>query len=202
MSTAAQRTRRRQAPEQTRRQILDAAAEFLREHTFRELTVDGVMSRTGHTRTVFYRHFDDLPALVLGLMQDVGEELFVLGRSWAETEHVGPDEAHARLAQFVDFYVRHGPLVHAVSEAAHHDDTVEAAWSAAIEQFVALTTRAMETRIAAGEIDEFDAPEVARALVRMLNSYLDDRLGRPPFADRDRVLGAVWTIWTRTLFPG
>ena len=46
-----------------------------------------------------------------------------------------------------------------------------------------------------------DAPEVARALVRMLNGYLDDALGRRRSADPERVLDAVWTIWTRTLFP-
>ena len=60
------------------RQILDAAQAFLRERSFRELNVDALMSRTGHTRTVFYRHFDDIPALMLALIQEIGVEL--LGR--------------------------------------------------------------------------------------------------------------------------
>jgi hypothetical protein len=52
-----------------------------------------------------------------------------------------------------------------------------------------------------GELEPLDAPEVARALYRMLSGYLEDSLGRQPATDRDRVLDVVWTVWTRTLFP-
>lgn len=202
MSVATQRTKRRQQREETRRQILDAAQAFLREQSFRELSVDALMARTGHTRTVFYRHFDDIPSLVLALITEVGAELVEAGEQWAQTDRVGPNEARERLSLFVDFYVRHGPLVHAVAEAAHHDDQVEQAYSAMIEGFVALTTRAIEARIASGELNPVDAPQIARALIRMLNSYLDDVLGRDGGdVEPERVLEAIWTIWTRTLFP-
>jgi AcrR family transcriptional regulator len=201
VSVAVQRTKRRQLREQTRQQILDAAQAFLRERSFRELSVEAVMSRTGHTRTVFYRHFDDVPSLVLALIAEVGAELVEVGSQWAQTERVGPEEARERLALFVDFYVRNGPLVRAVAEAAHHDDEVERAYSQMVEGFVGLTAQAIEARVATGELAPLDAPEVARALVRMLNGYLDDALGQEPFTDPDRVLETVWTIWTRTLFP-
>jgi TetR/AcrR family transcriptional regulator, ethionamide resistance regulator len=201
VSVAVQRTKRRQQREETRQQILDAAQEFLRERSFRELSVEAVMSRTGHTRTVFYRHFPDVPSLVLALIVEVGAELVEVGSQWAQTERVGPEEARERLALFVDFYVRNGPLVRAVAEAAHHDDEVERAYSQMVEGFVALTAQAIETRVQTGELAPLDAPEIARALVRMLNGYLDDALGQEPFTDPDRVLETVWTIWTRTLFP-
>lgn len=202
MSVAAQRTKRRQLREETRRQILEAAKAFLRERSFRELSVDALMSTTGHTRTVFYRHFDDIPGLVLALMADVGAELVQVSEEWARTERVGPEEARARLALFVDFYVRNGPLVRAVAEAAHHDDVVEQAYTAMVESFIALTTSAIQSRIDRGELEPLDAPEVARALVRMLNGYLDDALGQPGGPKPERVLDTIWTIWTRTLFPG
>ena len=125
MSVATQRTSRRQQREETRRQILDAAQAFLRERSFRELSVEALMARTGHTRTVFYRHFDDIPALVLALIAEVGGELVEVAEEWTKTERVAPDEARRRLAVFVDFHVRNGPLVHAVAEAAHHDEEVE-----------------------------------------------------------------------------
>lgn len=202
MSVASQRTKRRQLRQQTRDQILAAAQELLREGSFRELTVDAVMRRTGHSRTVFYRHFDDIPTLVLSLMQEVGSELVEIGQAWARTERVGPDEARARLALFVDFHVRHGRVVHAVAEASHHDDAVEAAYNGMVENFVALTTNAIQTRVDSGELAPIDAPQVARALVRMLNGYLGDALGREPLTDPERVLDTVTTIWSRTLFPG
>ena len=69
MTVAAQRTRRRQQRGETRAQILQAAQQLLQERSFRELSVDALMSRTGHTRTVFYRHFDDVPAMMLALIE-------------------------------------------------------------------------------------------------------------------------------------
>lgn len=202
MSVAVQRTKRRQQREETRRQILDAAQLFLRERSFRELSVDALMSRTGHTRTVFYRHFDDIPSLVLALMQEVGSELLGVAQSWAQTERVGPDVARERLAAFVDFHVRHGSLVAAVAEAAHHDDAVEQAYNSMFEGFIAITTAAIQQRVDSGELGPLDAPQVARALVWMLNGYLRDTLGREnPAVEPERVLETVWTIWTRTLFP-
>ncbi|MEX2194217.1 MAG: TetR/AcrR family transcriptional regulator [Thermoleophilaceae bacterium] len=201
MSVAVQRTRRRQQREETRRQILDAAQAFLRERSFRELSVDTLMSRTGHTRTVFYRHFEDIPSLVLALMEDVGSELVEVAQGWALSDRVGPDVARERLGAFVDFHVRHGRLVRAVAEAAHHDDAVERAYSGMVESFIALTAGAIQQRVDSGELARLDAPEVARALVRMLNGYLGDALGGEETTDPERALETVWTIWTRTLFP-
>jgi AcrR family transcriptional regulator len=202
MSVATQRIKRRQQREETRGQILAAAQALLREGSFRDLSVDLLMSRTGHTRTVFYRHFDDIPSLVLALMTELGSELLAVGQEWARTDAVGPGVAREQLARFVDFYVRYGPLVRAVAEAAHHDEAVEEAYNGMVEGFVALTTNAIQERVDTGELAPLDAPEIARALVRMLNSYLDDALGREEGrTDPARVLDAIWTIWTRTLFP-
>lgn len=201
MSTAVKRTSRRQSPEETRRQILEAALDVLRDHSFRDLSIDAVMSRTGHTRTVFYRHFDGIPGLMLALIQDVGAELVTVAEQWSQTDRVGPDEARARLAGFVDFYVRNGAAVQAVAEAAHHDAAVEAAYGGLVEAFVALTVSTIESRIAAGDLEPIDAPQVGRALVRMLNAYLLDALGRGSTTDPERVLEAVSTVWGRTLFP-
>src|SRR5688572_12189844 len=105
MTVATQRVKRRQLREETRRQILDAALAFLRGHSYRELSVDEVMALTGHTRTVFYRHFADIPDLMLTLIDEVGGQVVEVAAQWADSDGpVGPDEARARLALFVDFY--------------------------------------------------------------------------------------------------
>jgi AcrR family transcriptional regulator len=201
MSASAQRTKRRQHREETRRQILQAARELLEDHSFRDIGVDAVMAKTGHSRTVFYRHFDDLPSMVLALIGETGGELVELSEAWEQTDRVGPEEAHDRLSLFVDFYVRNGRLVRAVTEAAHHDELVQQAYAGMMQGFMDLTARAVDDRLQRGELEPIDGPEVARALVWMLNGYLNDRLGGPEQADPERVLEAVWTIWTRTLFP-
>jgi hypothetical protein len=65
VSISVQRTRRREQRENTRREILAAAQAFLRDHPYRELSIDVLMADTGLTRTSFYRHFDDITELVL-----------------------------------------------------------------------------------------------------------------------------------------
>ncbi len=87
----------------------------------------------------------------------------------------------------------------AVVDAAHHHDVVEQAYEGMVEGFVQLTAQTIESRIETGDLGPIDAPEVARALIRMINGYLEDPKRT---ADPDRVLDTLWTIWTRTLFPG
>src|SRR5437588_1893154 len=126
MSTASVRARRREQREQTRREILAAADRLLRERPYRELSVDLVMAQTGLTRTAFYRHFDDVPGLVLRLLEDVGRELFALAERWREGAlQDATGAAHEALAGIVDFFVRHGPLVRAVADAAATDEQIE-----------------------------------------------------------------------------
>jgi TetR/AcrR family transcriptional regulator, ethionamide resistance regulator len=197
-----QRTKRRQQREETRGQILAAAQTFLVEHPYRDLSVDALMARTGHTRTVFYRHFDDIPAMMLTLISEVGSELVDVSEAWRRSEHASAEEARRRLALYVDFYVRNGRLIRAVVDASHHDEVVGRAYDGLVDAFIALTTTAIEHRVESGEVPAIDAPEVARALVWMLNGYLLDRLGGPEPADAERVLETASTVWTRVLFPG
>jgi AcrR family transcriptional regulator len=203
MTVSTSRAKRRQSPEETRSQILDAAQALLRERSFRELNVEAVMTRTGHTRTVFYRHFDDISSLVLTLITEVGSELVEIGQKWADhTDRASPVQARERLGLLVGFYARNGALVRAVVEASYHDDAVEQAYTQMVEGFVAVTSQAIQARIGRGEVAPVDAPEIARALVGMLVAYLVNAFGQEPATDPERALETVWTIWTRTLFPG
>src|SRR5207245_11680435 len=119
VSTAAQRARHRDQRETTRRDILAAADRFLRERPYRELSIEVVMEGTGLTRTAFYRHFDDITDLVLRLFAEVGQELIAVAQRWGEDAGAGyPAPAHAGLSGTVDFFVKHGPLVRAIVDAA------------------------------------------------------------------------------------
>ena len=140
MSVATQRTKRRQHREETRARSSTPPRRSCASSSFRELSVDALMSRTGHTRTVFYRHFDDIPSLVLALIAG-GRRRARRGRasSGRRPSASAPRRRASGSALFVDFYVRNGPLVHAVAEAAHHDDAVEQAYDAMVEGFIAIT---------------------------------------------------------------
>src|SRR5437588_8021754 len=126
MSTASVRARRREQRETTRREILTAADRLLRERPYRELSVDRVMAQTGLTRTAFYRHFDDVPDLVLRLLAEVGRELYDVAERWRERALGDFRGAAAEgLAGIVQFMVRHGRLVRAVAEGAANDELIE-----------------------------------------------------------------------------
>jgi AcrR family transcriptional regulator len=200
MSTAERRVQRRQHREQTRSQIVAAAEAFLRERPYRDMTVEALMSQTGHSRTVFYRHFEDFPALVLAVLQDVGAELFDVSKRWVDSIDTGELAARDALALIVDFWMREGPLIHAIVEAAHHDDEVDRIYQGFRTMYDEMTEEALRREVDAGRITGIDPRETSRAMNAMNERYLLDSFGREPRADRDAVLDALTTIWQRVLF--
>lgn len=202
MGAAAQRTKRREQREQTRREILAAADRLLRERPYRELSVDLVMAQTGLTRTAFYRHFDDVTDLVLRLFADVGRELYDVAAGWgAAAGEAYPAPARTGLAGIVDFFVRHGPLVRAIADAAATDDRIERAYRDSMEGFIELTAQAFDRLAQAGLLEVGDTRALARALNLMNEAYLLEEFGREPFGDPDVALATLETIWLRVGAP-
>jgi AcrR family transcriptional regulator len=196
VSTAAQRTRQREQREHTRREILAAADRFLRESPYRELSVDVVMAQTGLTRTAFYRHFDDVTDLVLRLFADVGQELFAVGERWSASAGAAyPTPAREGLTAVVDFFVRHGPLVRAIAEAAVTDERIERAYRGAIAVFTGITERTLQRMVEERRLEVADPLALARALTLMNEAYLLEEFGRPPQGDRDVALTTLETVW-------
>jgi AcrR family transcriptional regulator len=195
----ATRTRRRQRREESRGQILAAADAVLRRLPYRELTIDEVMRGTGFSRTVFYRHFADLPDLVLQLMQSIGAPLLEYSERMASAPG-DPDEVRAGLAAIVDFWAEQGPLIWAVSHAAGHDEEIEALYDGFVERFIVLTAQGLQRALDGGSIKPLDPRPTAEALTAMNERYLLRTFGREPFGDREAALDTLWTIWQRTLY--
>jgi AcrR family transcriptional regulator len=196
---AVTRTRRRQTREQSRRQILTAAGAILRERSYRDLTIDEVMAETGFSRTVFYRHFADLPDLVLALMQDIGAPLIEQAEAMAAAPE-DPERLKAGLESIVGFWAEHGPLVWAVSHAAGHDEEIEALYDGFVERFVALTARGLQAALDRGAIQPLDPRPTAEALTALNAGYLLRTFGRAPAGDAATAVRTLWTIWERTLY--
>jgi TetR/AcrR family transcriptional regulator, ethionamide resistance regulator len=198
VSTASQRARHRDQRESTRREILAAAERFLRERPYRELSVEAVMEGTGLTRTAFYRHFDDTTDLVLRLFQEIGQELLAVAQRWGDSAGAGyPAPAQAGLSGTVDFFVKHGPLVRAIVDAAGTDAQIEAAYRASLDAFAALAARTLGRLVTDGQLQLSDPDAVARALTLMNAAYLIEEFGREPFGDREVALSTLETIWLR-----
>jgi AcrR family transcriptional regulator len=182
---------------EARRRIVEATARLLATTRFRDLTVDAVMAEAGLARTVFYRHFDGLAHVVLGLL----DELIDATARDAETAPDLDDPAvlHGMLARAVDLYARHGSLFLAIDEAARLDEDVERALHATVERAIDLTTRLIEDAIKVGRVRPVSPPDVARALTLLNGNYLLDTLGREPRHDPAVVLETLWTVWTGAL---
>jgi TetR/AcrR family transcriptional regulator, ethionamide resistance regulator len=193
--------RRRRSPEVAEREILAAAEELLRERPFRDLTVDEVMRRTELSRPSFYVYFKDRHQLVLRVAERLGAEMLSLTARWFEG--TGPDGAASfreALTGTVEVYNRHGPVLHALADAATVDPEVERTYDSIMQTFIDATTAHIEDEIRAGRVLPLDAEETARALCLMNDRYLLATLGRTPTAAPETVVETLATMWTRTLY--
>jgi AcrR family transcriptional regulator len=202
VATPSTRTRHRVEREQARRRILDAAEGLLRERPYRELRVEDVMAEAGLSRTVFYRHFDDLPRLMASLLDVVQAELEDAMKLTVDA----PGDWDAFLSTLqgaVDVWGRHGPLMRAIIDAASYDEEIDDAYRAVRDGWVELAAQLLARDVAEGRLDpSLNTVELARALTVLNEAYLMETLGRvPPHADPDAVLETLVLIWTRTLVP-
>jgi AcrR family transcriptional regulator len=199
MSVSVQRSRRREQREQTRREILAAADEFLRERPYRELSVDILMAKTGLTRTAFYRHFDDVTELVLTLLEEVGSELRDVAVRWLSR---AGDEfgvaAQDGLAGIVSFFERNGPLVRAVSDAAATDEQIERAYLGTMNAFGEMIAQGLDKLVERGLLEPCDTRHLSRALNLMNERYLLDEFGTGS-GDPVAALATLERIWLRTV---
>jgi AcrR family transcriptional regulator len=192
--------RRRRSPQVAEREIIEAAEELLRERPFRELTVDEVMRRTELSRPSFYVYFRDRHDLVLRLVEHLGAELFTMSERWFQGQGDGPVLVRDALEGVVAVFVEHGPVLHALADAAADDPDAEHAYTALVESFVEVTARHIENEIEAGRCLPLEPWETARALIWMDERYLLAKLGRERTGDPQSVVDTLATIWTRTLY--
>jgi TetR/AcrR family transcriptional regulator, ethionamide resistance regulator len=203
--------RRRHKPEEAERAILAAARSFLEERPFREMTVEGVMARTGLSRPAFYAYFRDRYDLVTRLLEGFGGLLFAVDRRWlAGDTSDGRDEASEDLMDALwrgsETFVRYGPVLRAIADAASQDPRVEEVYrNGLIERLIGAVASRITRDVKAGiSSDDLDPEETARALVLMTERYLLDAFGRPkdrPSGDRvAAVVGALDKVWVRTLY--
>ena len=201
--------RRRRRPEEAERTILAAGKAFLEEHPFREMTVEGIMVRTGLSRPAFYAYFRDRYDLVTRLLDGVGGLLFALDWRWL-SGGPGGDEAKKVLVDALragsQTFLEYGPVLRAISDAAGYDARVEQVYRhGLIERLISAVAERISRDVEAGvSPSALDSEETARALVLMTERYLLDAFGRPgqrpSRREREAVFGTLEEIWVRTLY--
>jgi TetR/AcrR family transcriptional regulator, ethionamide resistance regulator len=184
--SAARRRNARIRREEARARIAAAAERLLADRPYRELSVDAVMAEAGLSRTVFYRHYDGLPELVLELFAGVADELA------AELEVGEPREV---LEAAASAFAAHGPLLRALDQAAGHDALIERTYREVSDRFTARMAEQLQEGMDEGRVRPGDPHELARALNLMNQRYLLETVARDPDFGRDRAVAALLAVW-------
>ena len=203
--------RRRRRPEEAERTILAAARAFLQERPFREMTVEGIMIRTGLSRPAFYAYFRDRYDLLTRLLEGVGGLLFALDWRWLSgTAEGGSDGAREVLIDALragsQTFVEYGPVLRAISDAAGNDARVEEVYRyGLIERLIAAVAARIARDVEAGVTPvDTDPEQAALALVLMTERYLLDAFGRteshPSRVETAMIFDTLEGIWVRTLY--
>ena len=183
---AARRRNTRVRRNEARARIAAAAERLLAERPYRDLSVDAVMAEAGLSRTLFYRHYDGLPELILELFEGVAAELA------AELETA---DLRSVLEAAARAFAERGPLMRAVDQAASHDEEIERAYRAVSERFTARMAEQLGAAMDEGRVRRGDPYELARALNLMNQRYLLDTVARDPSFEPERAVRALLDVW-------
>ena len=186
--------------DRTQQSILDAALEYLWTNPYRNLTVNELMSLTGNSRSAFYRYYEDLPAMMEHLLNELKEKVLSGTTPWFTGEGDPILQLEKSLENLVRICYQYGPILRAVTDAAPANERLEKAWAVFVEDFDNAVTQRIEHQQAAGLIKPFDARPVAIALNHMNAELVRHHFGRRPRTNQISVRDAIIRVWVATLY--
>ena len=186
--------------DKTRQAILDAALKYLWTHPYRSLTVNELMSKAGSSRSAFYRYYEDLPAMMVHLLNEFKEKIMAATGAWLTGEGDPIPLLVESLGNMVEVSYQYGPILRAVIDAAPMNERLEKAWTSFAKDFDDAVTHQIEHQQKAGLIKPFDASPVAMALNRMDSEMVRHHFGRNPRGSQKEVRDAITRIWVATLY--
>jgi len=190
----------RRRSDETRQELLEAAAGFLERHPFRDLTIPGLMALTTVGRSSFYTHFKDIYSVIEALLVGVRDRVLADLKLWAVETKAPIEGLKSLVIHMVAVWEEHGPMLSALIDAAPKDARLEHLQQE-IQHLYQLTIAAILRRDhAAGWIDLMDFDEVALILVVASQAYLKGKLGRLGPHQPETVISTLQMVWTRTIF--
>lgn len=186
--------------ERTRQAILEAAVDFIWEHSFCDLTVAELMANTGLSRPTFYQYFPDLYAVMECLLDILQREILKVTHPWLAGEVNDRDGLQESLTGMAKVCHQYGPVLRAVSDAAAGDPRMSESYELFMSEFDEEVTRRIEELQQSGHVKAFEARPVAVALNRMDAATVIHAFGRRPRADIQPVIDASVRIWCSTLY--
>ncbi|WP_231989621.1 TetR/AcrR family transcriptional regulator [Mycobacterium sp. 852002-51057_SCH5723018] len=186
--------RRRRAPADAHREIIDAAKELLEHHPAHAVSVAAVMARTTLSRKSFYVYFRDRSELLEALVRPLRADADAALQRWRTADD--PVAAGRKaLSSAARTYRRHSAILRAVFWSSEDDPDIEAARAGLIDPVVAVA----ETIIDRLAPDLPDPHETALALVTMNIHRMLTLTPESSDADLDTLVTTLATIWERTI---
>lgn len=197
----------RRTREDARAEILRAAQAALAEAEFGALTVDGVMQRTGMTRSSFYHYFSGLDDLALALLEEFEQAIRASVDPWLRGEDAGDPLRATREHLTAMFEVMHAHRAgaRAVAQAVGGYPVVYQQWQTrVVDHFIDLTARFIRREVARARSRAADPDRLARALILMNNAVANDAMLRDPPDEPAAVAGVLAGIWNAAIYgrPG
>jgi len=188
--------RRRLAPEQRRRLIVEAAGRLFGERGYDGTRLDAVAAAAGVTKPVLYRHFADKTALYLALLERHREDL---GTFAAAIPAEGPLEARLRavLEVWLDYVEVHDYAWRMLFRDTGGGAEVRA-YRGAVHARARAVLMALMRQLAPTPIPERELEPLAELLSMGMASLVLWWL-ETPGVEREAVLDAIARVWTSVL---
>ena len=176
--------------------IVAATTELVKERSFAELSVGEIMERAGRERTLFYRHFDGIPDLLVQASTDAVAQLYAalveLGKA---SQDANFDTVAVSVEATAQVYVHHGPLLRTIAEVGAADHSILEQGNALRAQFNTMVAEMLADLSPLKDNPPADFEESARALNLMNEMYLRDAFGREPRVSVDTAVQTLTEIW-------
>lgn len=184
--------------------ILQTAERLLAEAPLADVTVEALARGAGISRSSFYFYFGSKEDVVLSLLDRLAGEI---DAAIAELDRTIADDPIASVTAAIESSARvwrdHGPVLHAVIEAAGSHDAVRAAWHATMRRYVnaiAATIRAERARAAAPETGP--SPEQLASTLVWANERLFQvsSLREPSALADEAIVPVLVEVWYRAIY--
>ena len=179
---------------------MDAAAYYLQRKPFRDLTIGELMDHTKAERPTFYTYFNDVYDLVEAILEEVREEVVGYIAQRRNVDTVPGEALKTVLTETVNLWVRKGPMLAAVIDAAAGDARLEKALAGVMAVYETTVADLLRAEAKIGNVRQLDFDEISVALVRGSQAYLKTRLGTGERSDPLKVLKTLQDIWINALY--
>ncbi|QIG45480.1 TetR/AcrR family transcriptional regulator [Nocardioides anomalus] len=173
--------------------LLESLDHHLRESSLDSVNIADISRRAGVTRSAFYFYFENKAAAVAALMAEMYDESAVAATA-LDGDGTPAENIEAMVRALFSTWDKHEHLFRASLDARATSATVRELWDADRESFVPVVAAFIEAQ----RPGVADATALASVLLE-LNDRMLERLALGGPLDRERLVGAVVTIWLRTI---